>query len=85
MKPEEGEVKTIARLILHAVMQTLLLAVWIVTAWTIDKLLLPRFPLEGMSMYTFRLLEFVLYLSTARVVYVRLFKRSRNDKANWWV
>lgn len=84
MDPEAG-VKDFGRVIAHAVLVSIFLAVWLITAWTIDRVLLTRFPLEGMTIISFRLLELILHLSTFRFVYSRLLTRRKRSSERWWV
>jgi len=55
-------------LVRHSLWQTLLLSLWILAGWTTDKFLLSHFPLEGMSLISFRLFEVALHLSALRIL-----------------
>jgi hypothetical protein len=85
MESEEPRVKDFGRLIAHVVLVSLLLAVWLTTAWAIDNLLMERFPLQGMSMISFRLLEVIVHLSTLRAVQRLLFTRHKRNIERWWL
>lgn len=85
MRTEEAEIKEFARLIRHTLLVFAFLIVWGTTAWAIDKRLMVWFPLEGLSMVSFRLLELVLHVSTFRSVYHLVFKRSKPYRAQWWM
>jgi hypothetical protein len=80
----DDESRRYVKLIRHALFQGLLLSVWIVTAWVTDQYLLGRFPLEGLSIISFRLLEVALHVSTFRVVYKLLFTDHERPSRLWW-
>jgi hypothetical protein len=76
--------KHFARLMLHALMQGLLLTIWIISAWATDNYVLGHFPLEGMSLVSFRCLEFMLHAATLRVV-IRLIFPPSPPSGRWWL
>jgi hypothetical protein len=85
MESEEPRVKDFGRLIAHVVLVSLFLAVWLTTAWAIDNLLMEHFPLQGMSMISFRLLEVIVHLSTLRAGQRLLFTRHKRNIERWWL
>ena len=85
MESDAVGMKEFGRVIVHAVLVSILLAVWLITAWATDQVLLARFPLEGMSIVSFRLLEFTLHLSTFRFIYRQVLRRRKRNIERWWV
>lgn len=61
-------------LIIHALLVFVVLTVWLITAWTIDQYLLLRFPLEGLALVNFRILETIKRLSS-------IFEKGRRRRA----
>ncbi len=70
-------------LIIHALLVFVVLTVWLITAWTIDHYLLLRFPLEGLALVNFRILEGALHLKTLHLVGKLMFGRNKENRL-WW-
>lgn len=83
MNHMEPSGREFAEIIRHTILVCAVLSVWAITAWWIDRVVLNHVPLEGMSIISFRLLEFILHISTFRLIYKTLFKR--RVQARWWV
>jgi hypothetical protein len=75
MQGKEAGIKDFAKLILHLILVAVVLAVWIITASAIDRIVLAAFPLPPVEKICFRIVEVLLHLSTLRVVYHTLFPR----------
>jgi hypothetical protein len=86
MQSSEVGFKEIVRLISHTLLVFVFLLVWLITAWAMDKMLMAWFPLEGLSLVSFRLLEVLVHVSTFRLVSHMVFRwRGNNHVDRWWV
>jgi hypothetical protein len=84
-KRYEAGLRELVEILRHALLVSVVLSFWIITAWWIDKILLKHLPLEGMSIISFRFLELGLHISTLRLVYRLLFPSNDHRQFRWWV
>ena len=83
MRERESIFRSFATLVVHAISDAVVLIVWMTMAWLVDKLLTSEFPLQGMSLISFRILEVAFHIKTLHLVYKLMFARAK-ENTSWW-
>jgi hypothetical protein len=86
MAKRNNELLCWLRFLLHRLIEFCCLALWIVTAWILDKYFIAIFPLEGLPKYLFRGLELIFGVySLIEAVKNLIPRRDVKRYPPWWV